>query len=122
MTIEVTTPAYPSYLYVTYLTASGDALHLEWPTARVPKAAAPNSRVVFGGGADGRTFRVGPPFGDETIVVVAAASPLFPDGMPERAIDREYLTAFRRAFLFRPDGANSDRVVSAALATLKTVP
>ncbi len=121
MSIEVTMPDYPSYVYVTYLQTNGDAVHLEWPNGRFPKQRPANSKLTFGGGKNGEpVYRVGAPFGDEIVVAVASASPLFPEGMPEAAIDREYLTAFRRAFLVQPKDGKGNRVVTAVAATLKT--
>jgi hypothetical protein len=123
LSIEVVTPSYPSYLYVSYLQASGEVAHLSWPEGRFPKALAPNTRITFGGGATGQpVYRVGKPFGDEIIVVVASASPLFQDDLPETATDREYLTSFRKAFLVRPKGGGGQRIVSAVAVPLKTQP
>jgi hypothetical protein len=118
LVVEVNTPAYPSYLYVTYLQASGDAVHLSRPVGRVPKAFAPNTKVVLGEGQ--QTYRVGGPFGDEMIVVIAAKSPLFAEDLPDAEIEREYLTNFRKAFLEKPTPGAPKRVVSAAFATLTT--
>ena len=121
--IDVVTPDYPSYLYVTYLQASGEAVHLSWPEGRFPKSLPPHTHLTFGGGANGQpVYRVVPPFGDEIVVVVASASPLFQDELPEKATDREYLTSFRRAFLVEPKAGGGGRVISAAVATLKTEP
>jgi hypothetical protein len=121
--IEITTPSYPSHLYVTYLQASGDAVHLYWPAGRFPKALPPGSKVTLGGGRNGEpTYRVGAPFGDEVIVVIASASPLFQDAPPEAATDREYLPAFRRAFALGAKDGSGKRVVSAATLMLKTEP
>lgn len=123
MSIEVATPNYPSYVYVTYLQASGDAVHLQWPNGRFPKPLPPNTKITFGGGKNGEpAYRIGAPFGDEIVVAVASASPLFPEGMPEAAIDREYLTSFRRTFLVRPKNGAGNRVVTAVAVTLKTQP
>lgn len=120
MSIEITSPAYPSYLYVSYLQTNGDVVHLSWPAGRFPKATLPNTRITFGGGANGQpTFRVGAPFGDEVVVVVASASPLFPDTLPARSNDRDYLTAFRRAFALQPK-TGGQRVVNAVMAPLLT--
>ncbi len=123
LTIEVVTPDYPSYLYITYLQASGEATQLAWPEGRFPKAMPPHTTLTFGGGANGQpVYRIGKPFGDEIVVVVASASPLFEDELPEKATDREYLTSFRRAFLVHPKHSVGNRVISAATATLKTEP
>lgn len=121
LSIEVTTPSFASYLYVTYITASGEAVHLEWSQGILSTPIAPNSRIRLGDKAKGLTFKIGPPFGEEMIIAVASASPLFLGSVPERAIDREYLTTFRAAFLVKPKGADKNRVVSAAMVPLKTV-
>jgi hypothetical protein len=121
LSIEIRTPSHPSYLYVTYLQASGDAVHLYWPQGRFPKAFAPNTKVTFGGGAGGEpVYRIAPPLGDEIIVVVASASPLFRDEPPETATDRDYLTSFRKSFLVQPQGGGGQRVVSALAVPLRT--
>ena len=123
LSIQVVTPSYPSYLYVTYLQASGEAANLYWPQGRFPKAFPPNSKVTLGGGAGGEpVYRIGPPFGDEIVIVVASASPLFPDEPPDTSTDRDYLTSFRKSFLLQPRGGGGRRTVSALALPLKTGP
>lgn len=120
MSVEVTTPSYPSYVYVSYLQAAGEVVHLSWPAGRFPRATPPNTRLVFGGGANGQpVYRMGPPFGNEMVVVIASASPLFDRPLPDTADDREYLSSFRRAFALQPRTGGA-RTVSAAFATLRT--
>lgn len=121
MSIDVVTPSYPSYLYVTYLQTNGDAVNLHWPEGRFPKALPPNTRVTFGGGAAGQpVYRIAAPFGDEIVVVVASASPLFADEPPEISTDRDYLTSFRKSFLVQPAGGGGPRTVSAVAVPLRT--
>ena len=121
LSIEVVTPQYPSYLYVTYLQAGGDAVNLSWPQGRFPKALPPNTKVTFGGGAGGEpVYRIAAPFGDEIVVVVASASPLFPDEPPDTETNRDYLTSFRKSFLLRPQSGGGQRTVSALALPLKT--
>ena len=123
LSIEVVTPAYPSYLYVTYLQTAGDALNLYWPQGKFPKALPPRTKVIFGGGAGGEpVYRITAPFGDEIVVVVASASPLFQDEPPETATSRDYLTSFRRSFLLRPRSGGGQRTVSALALPLRTQP
>jgi hypothetical protein len=115
------TPSYPSYLYVTYLQANGEAANLYWPQGKFPKAFVPNTKVTFGGGAGGEPiYRITRPVGDEIVIVVASASPLFQDELPETATDREYLTSFRKSFLVQPKGGGGRRVVSALAVPFKT--
>jgi len=121
LSIQVVTPSYPSYLYVTYLQTSGDAANLYWPQGRFPRAFPPKSKVTFGGGVGGEPiYRITPPLGDEIIIVVASASPLFQDELPETATDRDYLTSFRKAFLVQPQGGGGQRTVSAVALPLRT--
>lgn len=117
LSIEVTTPDYPSYLYLTYIQANGNAVHLVRPQGRLPKPLAPNTRLVFG---QKPKFTVSAPFGDEMIVAIATASPLFDDELPKSQIEREYLTKFRLAFLTKSEPGAPARIVSAAVTSLVT--
>jgi hypothetical protein len=120
LVVEVTTPDYPTYLYVTYLQASGDAVHLAQPQGLVPKAFPPNTKVTLGAAPGGPTYRIGLPFGGEMIVAVASASPLFAAPRPPSEIERDYLTAFRLAFLEKPKPGVPPRIAGAAATTLTT--
>jgi hypothetical protein len=120
LVMRVKTPDFPSYLYVTYLPASGDAVLLYKPRGMVPEPLAPRSIVDLGGGSDPRVFKVGPPFGAEMVIAVATASPLFTDGIPASATERDYLTALRKTLLYKPDPAQPDRIVDASVLALTT--
>jgi hypothetical protein len=121
LVLEITTPPFPAYIYVTYLQASGDAVHLHQPRGRVPRATPPSTTLRIGE-APGPTFRIGEPFGPEMIVVLASASPLFDRERPPTQIEREYLTEFRTALIYRPPNAprGPERRVAAAAAWLTT--
>jgi hypothetical protein len=116
--MAVKTPDFPSYLYVTYLPANGDAVLLYKPRGVVPQALPPRTIVNLGGGDDPRVFRVGPPFGAEMVIAVATASPLFTDGIPSSATERDYLTALRKTLLYKPDPSQPDRVVDGSALAL----
>ena len=118
--IALTTPDFPAYLYVTYLQAGGDVVQLHWPGGPSGRPLAPGSRVTLGGGQEGRPhYRIGPPFGQESIVIVASASPLFFGEIPKMQDDRAYLSEFRRAFATRPaDGAGNRRIEAMVLPLL----
>jgi hypothetical protein len=118
--LQVRTPDFPSYLYVTYLPASGDAALLYKPRGIVPQALPPRTTVTLGGGEDPRVFQIGPPFGAEMVIAVATASPLFTDAIPTSATERDYLTALRKTLLYKPDATQSDRVVDASVLALTT--
>jgi eukaryotic-like serine/threonine-protein kinase len=104
LVLEIKTPSFPAYIYVTYLQASGDAVHLLQPSGLVPKPVAASTTLRIGE-APGPVFRIGEPFGSEMIVVLASASPLFDHAHPAAQIEREFLTDFRKALIYRPPGA-----------------
>jgi hypothetical protein len=56
------------------------------------------------------------------LVLVASASPLFDEDLPQTQTEREYLTQFRKAFLYKPNSAAVSRQVSASAVTLLTYP
>jgi len=113
--IEVITPSTPSYLYLTYVQADGNAVHLTRPLGRYPKPLPPNTRLVFGDGQAGRArFTASPPFGPEAVVAIAAPQPLFSAELPPTQIERDYLNQFRQAL--------SGRGSSAAVALSSTQP
>jgi len=119
--LDVTTPAFPSYLYVTYIEASGDAVHLYTPPNILGRALAPESRVRIGGVGPGQPdLRIGPPFGAEAVVVVAAASPLFAAARPSQESDRDFLTAYRAATIAKSAGRLKGRRIAAQVLTLTT--
>jgi len=121
LTIEVDTPSFPSYLYVSYLQASGEVVNLSWPTRRLPKLVPANAKLRFGGGSNGQPiYRVGPPFGDEIVIVVASRTLLFDADLPDTSNDRDYLTSFRRAIKVRRGAGHDKGVVTAAFATIHT--
>lgn len=119
LVLRITTPAFPSYLYVTYLQSGGDAVHLMQPQGAVFKAFAPGSTVTLGL-PPGPVFRIAPPLGPEMIVAVASASPLFKGARPGAEIERDYLTAFRVALLQTSQPGMPPRTVAAAVAALTT--
>ena len=123
LSIELETPNFPSYLYLSYIQANGDAVQLLAPQGRFPKALAPNTRLRLGDGVDGGAkFTITPPYGAEMLVAVAAASPLFDGELPSTQTERDYLTKFRQAFLTKPQPGAQSRQVSAAMLNLQTRP
>ncbi len=121
LVIEVAAPDYPAYVYVSYIQANGEVAHLQQPRGPVPSPMAAKRRLVFGDGADGGPrFSVAPPLGEEMIIVLSAASPLFEEPRPQNETERDYLTAFRKALLYRPDAAAEARVIHAGYLALTT--
>jgi hypothetical protein len=123
LVIEVTTPDYPSYLYLTYVQANGDAVHLVRPLGKPVKPVESNTHLVFGNGEKGRgKFTINAPFGDEILVAIASSIPLFDEELPKNQIERDYLTQFRQALLGRFKKNIPDRVISASIVTIVAKP
>jgi hypothetical protein len=119
--IMIQSPAQISYLYVSYIQADGSVVNLAQPNGLVPKPTLPGTALTFGDGQEGRaTFTVSPPFGREMIVALASRSPLFDQPLPAQQTEREYLTALRRALIYKPSPELPDREVTAAIQTLQT--
>ena len=119
--IEIQSPAQISYLHIAYIQADGSVVNLAQPAGLVPQPTLPNTTLVFGDGEAGRAkFTVGPPYGREMIIALASRSPLFEDKLPAEQTEREYLTALRRALIYKPSADLPDREVSATITTLQT--
>jgi hypothetical protein len=54
------------------------------------------------------------------VVVLAAASPLFNQPLPKHQSEREFLSALRKAILYKADPKLPERIVSAAFLGLET--
>src|SRR5581483_748594 len=117
--IELTTPPLPSYVYLVYVQASGGVVYLIQPKSLAPTPMPPSRTIVLGdGSAGGPKFTIDKPYGDEMIVAVASLSPLFDEGRPSPEIERDFLTAFRKALLVRPTADAAKRKVSGAWIAL----
>jgi C1A family cysteine protease len=121
LTIEITTPSYPSYLYLTYIQANGDAVHLLQPTAKTLTPIAANTTLVLGDGRHGNAqFKIRKPFGSEMIVAIASATPLFNEQLPKTQTKRRYLSQFQDVFAMKTSANTTGQVISGAIATLIT--
>jgi hypothetical protein len=119
--IEVKTPPVPSYLYLVYVQASGGVVYLVQPRGPAPTPQPQARTIVLGDGSvGGPKFTVDGPYGDEIIIAIASASPLFDQGRPSLETEREFLTAFRRALLVRPAADAEKRKISGAWIALTT--
>jgi hypothetical protein len=120
--IEVQPPSQISYLYIAYMQADGSVVNLAQPKGLVPQPTLPGRPLVFGDGQDGRAkFTIKRPFGREMIIAIASRSPLFDDGEAAAwQTEREYLTALRRALIYKPSADMPDRDVAATIKMLQT--
>ena len=101
LSLEITTPDYPSHLYVSYIQADGQVAHLRRYVEAGWKPVPPKTRLTLGG----PEWKVsGPTFGRESLVVVASPLPLLALDRPPSENEREYLTEFRLGLLAQKPG------------------
>jgi Papain family cysteine protease/Domain of unknown function (DUF4384) len=121
--VDLKSPSKSTYVYLSYFSADQTVTTLVQPQGIIPQQTPPRSRLVYGdGGKDHGTFIVGPPFGNEMIVAITSASPLFDGQLGERLSERDYLSALRKALIYKPVARLPDREVGAAIQVLKTQP
>jgi hypothetical protein len=116
LVLSVDPPAGTPYVVVDYFMTDGSVAHLYPPHAADDDlvaadryaAPAPQGRVVVGdsraGKDDPNEYPVGPPFGHELVVAVAAAAPLFDEGRPFVEPAGDYLPVLERALASPPGG------------------
>jgi hypothetical protein len=124
LVFEIETPPYPSYLHVAYFQADGTGyqrvVNLIQPGIGSYTTYPPRTKLVLGDDPGARKFKVSPPFGREMLIVLAAHSPIFPKRREDQETEREFLTALRRALLWKVDPSAPDRDVVAAYDTTIT--
>jgi hypothetical protein len=121
LVFDVRTPQYPSYLHVAYIQADGSVVNLVQPGDGSFRTYAPDSKIVIGdASANGRRFFVQGPYGREMLIVLVGKSPIFPDRRPPLETEREFLTALRRALLFKSDPNGPEREIAASFDAIVT--
>lgn len=121
LSFSVTMAGFEGFLHVAYIQADGTVVNLVQQSTTNLHTQARNSHHLFGDGFEGRArFVVSPPLGDEMIVAIASASPLFDEPRPTTELEREFLTALRKAILARPDPDLPERRVTASYQLIKT--
>lgn len=118
MVFELTTPSVPSYVYVIYIQADGNVVTLLQPESDLTPSLR-NQVLIFGSGEGGSArFLASRPFGAEMVLALSAESPLFDKGLPKVQTEREFLSALRRALLYKADNNRGDRRIAAAFVGL----
>jgi hypothetical protein len=111
--VATATQAKP-YLSIIYLQADGSAVELY--RGQPAQGAGGRREVMLGtGGEKAVRFEVGAPFGNEMLVALASARPLFGQELSTYATERQFLTGLRARLLAQPAGS-----VSGAVLRLKT--
>jgi len=119
--IDLHTPVRPSYVYMSYFQADRTVVTMVQPKGVVPQPFPSDDKFKFGDGKDGRPkFTVSAPYGNEMVVVVSSASPLFSSEMPQQQSERDYLSTLRKALIYKPAPNMPNREVAAAIRILKT--
>lgn len=112
---------FEGYLHVAYVQADGNVVNLVQQSPNRIQTLERGKKLVFGDGKEGRAkFTVSGPYGNEMVIAISSASPLFPEPRPTVEVERTFLTALRRAILARPDPNLPERRISAAYAILET--
>ncbi len=117
LSFQVTTPEYAAYLYVSYLQADGQVVHLRRYADQGNRPLPPRTSLMMGG--KGEYVVSGPSFGAESIFVVASAIPLLALDRPQIETEREYLTEFRLAILGQQQAKGKVAAVFLPLTTTK---
>ena len=115
--LDIKSPNYPSYIYVSYLQADGQVVHLHRYSDQGNKPIPANSSLVLGG--KGEYVVSGPTYGSESVFVIASALPLLSLDRPQFETEREYLTQFRLAILAHQSGRGKVSSVFLPLTTSK---
>jgi eukaryotic-like serine/threonine-protein kinase len=91
--VDITTPAYDSYVHVDYYGLDGNVAHL-LPNLRVRDNQAPPNYLATIGSL--RNWVIAKPFGSELIVLLATPVPLFGQAGPEYGASADYLRAVEK--------------------------
>jgi class 3 adenylate cyclase len=112
LNIAVQAPVFESYLYVDYIQEDGLAVHVRQTPADQQPVAAGQQFV------EETPYEIGPPFGREIVVIIAAGSPLFENARPETEDATDYLPALQRQLAQR----QPDEEVAASYVFVRTEP
>ncbi len=101
--LDITGPSHKTLLHVDYYTADGNVVHLSPnPVDTDSQLEAAATRRLGEQVGSGRYWSVGPPFGNELVVALASATPLFSAPRPEIEPASAYLTALKQAIDAQP--------------------
>ncbi len=109
LVLDIAAPDFPAHLQVDYFTTDGNVVHLLPNPMETSGRVEPLSvRHLGDRKSGGRFWTIGPPFGDELLVVVASALPLFTAPRPEAEAAADYLPELKRVLDTAGPGALAD--------------
>jgi eukaryotic-like serine/threonine-protein kinase len=109
LVLDITTPAYDSYVNVDYYAASGGVVHMV-PSPRMKENQAPPSYAATIGGLG--NWVVSKPFGTDLIVLLVTPAPLFDGLRPESESTDDYLRALDQRLKQLTDKYGADKIVA----------
>jgi hypothetical protein len=83
LVLDLTTPNFPSYVYVDYFLLDGSVVHLFPNGEQNENSVQPNQTLRIGDGPKAKKWEISPPFGEEMITIIASARPLFKEPRAE---------------------------------------
>ncbi|WP_244433722.1 DUF4384 domain-containing protein [Azospirillum sp. B506] len=111
LVLEIRAPSRPVQLQIDYFTIDGSVVHLlpnpsDDRTALAAGAVRQlGERREDGKPGSGRSWTIGPPYGTEMLLTIAAAEALFPTARPEQEPAADYLAALAKALATLPENA-----------------
>lgn len=93
LVLDLTTPNFPSYVYVDYFLLDGSVVHLFPSGVQNENSVQPNQTLRIGDGPKAKKWEISPPFGEEMITIIASARPLFKEPRTEVEKADVYLSA-----------------------------
>jgi serine/threonine protein kinase len=117
------TTRFAGYLYLDYLDAEGNVVHMLPTKLRPNNSVKPGQEVVVGEGgrAGERIYEIGEPFGPGLVIAISSARPLMPQRATEQESAKDYLPVLARALEASANGAPAHPVVG-AYTLINTLP
>jgi hypothetical protein len=107
LVVDVTTPAYDSYVHVDYFSFEGNVVHMV-PSPRARANRAPPSYAATIGGLG--NWIVSKPFGTDLIVLLVTPVPLYEGLRPEGEATPDYLKALEKQLKQMQAKHGSDKI------------
>lgn len=110
---DITAPEYSGYLYAIYLQANGEAVHLTKPGEAVKIQAG--ETIALGHGKGQPRYVIGPPFGNEMVLLLSSEVPIVAKPHARIQTDRDFLSSYRQGIFSAREGNPGARVTASAV-------